>query len=125
MRLTDKIKEALGLSMLFSAVSLAIAFVVLSIRKRSVLAALAALAAAQGVAGLWLLVDGKSKRGLHDDWVQRPAAQEDVELFSDEECEQADAHIRQVLCGKREGREPVRILREIPRDEEATEADFQ
>ena len=48
------------------------------------------------------------------------------ELFDEAECREADAHIRQVLGGARRGGEAApRMLREIPRDEEATEADFQ
>ena len=71
------------------------------------------LAAAGGVAGYLLLTDPKQHR--HD---------RGEELFTAEECREADAHIRSVLGG-RQGEAIPSVLREIPRDEEATEADFQ
>ena len=64
MKITRKIMEMLGISMMVSAVTLVLVFLVLSIRRRSVLAALALLAAAEGTVGLWLLVDARSKVGL-------------------------------------------------------------
>lgn len=116
MKLTRRQKDTLGFGMLVSAVGLAITFIVLSCRKRSVFAALAALAVADGAAGYLLWTDpgmGKGKR------------QSEEELFTTEECREADAHIRQVLRGKQEEESTRRVLREIPRDEDATEADFQ
>ncbi len=64
MKITRKIKEMLGISMMVSAVTLAVTFLVLSFRRRSMLAALSALAAAEGTVGLWLLVDARAKAGL-------------------------------------------------------------
>lgn len=91
-------------------------------RKHSFLAAFSLLAAAEGAAGLWLLLDGKSTPRkacgtCHD------RDEEEDELFSEEECRVADAHIRSVLGGDDEEEGGV-TLREVPRDEDATEADF-
>ncbi len=116
MKLTRRQKDTLGLGMLISAVGLVITFIVLSCRKRSIFAALAAMAVAEGVAGYLLLTDPnprKMKKHGED------------ELFTEEECREADAHIRQMLRGKQEEEAARRVLREIPRDEDATEADFQ
>lgn len=116
MKLTRKQKENLGFSMLISAVGLVITFIVLSCRKRSVFAALSAMALAEGAVGYLLLTDPDPRK------VKK---QEAEELFSEEECREADAHIRQVLRGKRDGEASRQVLKEIPRDEDATEADFQ
>lgn len=116
MKLTRRQKDTLGFGMLISAVGLVITFIALSCRKRSVFAALAAMAVAEGAAGYLLWTDPNVKKGRK---------QSEEELFTEEECREADAHIRQVLRGKQEEETARRVLREIPRDEDATEADFQ
>ena len=127
MKLTRRQKEAIGFSMLISALVMMVSFLVLAFRKRSIWAALLAVAAAEGVAGYLLLTDpmpAKHRKGRRKKAIV--ALDADEELFDEAECREADAHIRQVLGGARRGGEAApRMLREIPRDEEATEADFQ
>ena len=120
-KLNRRTKEALGISMMISAFSMTIAFLVLAVRKRSFLAAFSLLAAAEGTAGLWLLLDGRSTpkkvcRACETE-------QEEEELFDEEECRVANAHIRSVLGGDDEDEGGLSV-REVPRDEDATEADF-
>ena len=112
--------------MLISALVMMVSFLVLAFRKRSIWAALLAIAAAEGVAGYLLLTDPKPAKPRHGKRRAIVALDDDEELFDETECREADAHIRQVLGGTRRGGEAApRMLREIPRDEEATEADFQ
>ena len=126
MKLTRRQKEAIGFSMLISALVMMVSFLVLAFRKRSIWAALLAIAAAEGVAGYLLLTDPKPAKPRHGKRRAIVALDDDEELFDETECREADAHIRQVLGGTRRGGEAApRMLREIPRDEEATEADFQ
>ncbi|MBQ8341639.1 MAG: hypothetical protein IJY22_04600 [Clostridia bacterium] len=117
MKLTKRVKETLGLSMLISAASMAVLFVVLSCKKRSILAALATLAAVEGGIGAWLLSEQRMKK-------LRNQSCED-ELFDEEECREAERRMRGVLGSRHNEDAAPRVLREIPRDEEATEADFQ
>ena len=117
MKLTNRIKEVLGLSLLISAVSLVVNVVVLACKKRSLLGALAAVAAAEGVCGACLLAKKKMKK------VQGEPAED--ELFTEEECKEANARMRGVLGNRHDQEVAPKILREIPRDEDATEADFQ
>lgn len=123
LKLTRKAKEMLGISMLISATSLVIGFIVLAYRKKSIAAAVLALAAAEGVTGAVLLSDATSRRRARS--ARRRADAEELELFDDAECRAATAHMQSVLGGRHDEGEPASMLREIPRDEEATEADFQ
>ncbi|MBQ8357480.1 MAG: hypothetical protein IJX39_06690 [Clostridia bacterium] len=116
MKLTRRQKETAGLSMLISAGTLTVTFIILSCRKRSVPAALAALAAAETSAAYLLLTEPKPRK-------HKKGTEE--ELFSDEEYRAAGEHIRHVLGGRHDEEVAPRVLREIPRDEDATEADFQ
>jgi|GEM_PF-2035023 len=126
MKLTRRQKETVGFSMIFSAITLMVSFAVIACRKRSILAALAAVAAAEGVTGYLLLTDPKPRKSCRARKGQKCADKEaEEELFDAEECREADAHIRQVLGGRHNEEAAPRVLREIPRDEDATEADFQ
>ena len=134
MKLTKRTKETLGISLLISAVSLAITFVVLSVRKRSFLQALLVLATAEGTAAGLLLADKEGKLpkpNLKKKFVRaEEAANEDAEeteLFDEETGKEAEEQIKEVLGGWRddETASAPRARREIPRDEEATEQDFQ
>ena len=116
MKLTRKQKDRIGLGALISAVVLTVTFITLSFRKRSILAALAAMAMASGAVGGLLLTDSDA---------QSRAKHGEEELFDEQECREADAHIRRVLGGKQGEETAPSVLREIPQDEDATEADFQ
>ena len=124
MKLTRRNKEIVGISMLISAVSLLFTFIALACRKRSALTALAMLLAAESAAGAALLVEepvrrkAAARRAAKES--EESALDEVEELFSEEEADEAAAHVR----GELSGNEP-RARREIPQDEDATEADFQ
>lgn len=117
MKLTKRMKEALGLSLLISAASMVVTFVVLSCKKRSVLAALAAMAALEGGIGACLLTERSLRRAQGE-----PC---EDELFDEAECRMAERRMRGVLGSRHNEDAAPRVLREIPRDEDATEADFQ
>ena len=128
MKLTRRNKEIVGISMLISAVSLLFTFITLACRKRSALTALAMLMAAEGAAGAALLVEEPVRRAKAARRAAKQAEEEmsEVEeLFSEEEADEAAAHIHTVLAGKQEEGELPRALRDIPQDEDASEADFQ
>ena len=116
MKLSRRQKENIGFSMLISAIGLVITFITLACRKRSIFAAFAAMAVAEGALGYLLLTDPDPRKSKKHG---------EEELFTEEECREADAHIRQMLRGKQDGEATRKILKEIPRDEDATEADFQ
>jgi hypothetical protein len=117
MKLTKRMKEALGLSMLISAATMVVTLVVLTCKKRSLLAALAAMAAVEGACGAYLLAERHAKRVVGE-----PC---EDELFTEEECLVAERRMRGALGSRHSEDAAPRVLREIPRDEEATEADFQ
>lgn len=123
LKLTRKAKEACGISMLISAISLVISFIVLACRKKSIAAAVLALAAAEGVVGVALLSDATSHHRAKS--ARRRADAEELELFDEAECGVAANHMASILGGRHDEGDPTSLLREIPRDEEATEADFQ
>ncbi len=117
MKLTRRQKETIGFSLLLSAAVPTAALLLTVGRRRGLPMALAAAAAVQGVAGYLFLTDPK------------PAARKknppEERLFTDSECRMAEAHIRRVLGGRHDEEAAPRVLREIPRDEDATEEDFQ
>lgn len=119
------LKEILGVSAVLSAFALCVTFIVLAVRKKSVVQALLAIAAAEGAVGAAVLL---TKEHVKNN--TKPAASEeevdDEELFDDEECEEAELRVRSVLGGRRdeESAGAPSARREVPRDEEATEADF-
>ena len=112
--LSKRTKETLGLSMLISAASLSATFLVLNCKKRG---ALMALAAVEGGIGAYLLAEHRVRRA-------REQSCED-ELFDEAECREAERRMRGVLGSRHNDDAAPRVLREILRDEEATEADFQ
>lgn len=122
MKLSRRMKETLGLSMLISAVGLVVTFVAVACRKRSLLSAIALLAAGELAVGAYLVESTAPTSRARKARAAAPGAEE---LFTDAECREANAHIRNVLCGRHEEEAAPRVIREIPRDEEATEADFQ
>ncbi|MBE6555125.1 MAG: hypothetical protein E7663_02655 [Ruminococcaceae bacterium] len=125
MKLSQRKREIVGLSMLVSAVSLCVTFIVLSFRKKSVWQALLAIAAAECAVGSALLIKRERCRTVNAP-VEEVSTEEE-ELFTPAEAAEAQLRIRSVLGGTREGEvaKAPSLRREIPRDEEATEADFQ
>lgn len=126
MKFTSKQKEIAGLSLMATSCALMIGSVACSLRKRTAaaVAPLAAAAALEGTAGLWLLVEGRSRVGEKSSLATQQEYTAEDELFDQETAAAAEARVRGVLCGRHDEGVPNRILREIPRDEEATEEDF-
>lgn len=123
MKLSKRIKENLGISMLISAISLVFTFLVLAVRKKSLLQAMLVFAAAEGTVGALLVMERERQK----EKAQAAAAEEPEELFDEEESREAELRVRSVLGGQRddEYEDMPAVRREIPRDEDATEADFQ
>ena len=94
-------KQALGLAAVFSAIALAITFLVLAVRKRSITGALLALASATGGAvGATLLLDSAVAPDPDGENVVMPeenAAQGEEELFSEDEADLAAQSLESVL----------------------------
>ncbi len=123
MKLSQRIKENLGISMLISAISLVFTFLVLAVRKKSLLQAMLVFAAAEGTVGALLVLERERKK----EQAEAAANEEPEELFDEEESREAELRVRSVLGGQRddEYEDTPAVRREIPRDEDATEADFQ
>ena len=126
MKLTSKQKEIAGLSLMATACALMAGSVACSLRKRTAATALplAATAALEGVAGLWLLVEGRSRAGERPSLSVGQEYTAEDELFDQEAAKKAEERVRGVLCDRCEESVPNRVLREVPRDEEATEEEF-
>ena len=116
MKLTRRQKETIGFSMLISAGTTLITAVAAGGHKKRVLLASGIMATLEGVAGYLLLTDPKPRKAEKD------TAEE---LFDPEECREANGAMRRILGGRHGGEVAPSVLREILKDEEATEADFQ
>ena len=116
-KVSRKQKQALELGVIFSAAALAVSFLITACRKRSICAAIGAILSAGCGIGCLAATDEGVKR------YKKQSAEE--KLFTEEECRASRAHVRRVLGGRHDEQVPPRVLREIPRDEEATEDDFQ
>ncbi len=124
MKLNNEQKRILGISLVFSAVTLMFSFIILCFKKKSILSAVLALAAAEGVIGLALIKDDlpcckKAEAEAEED-------EEPVELFDDEELAYAESVIGAELSQRNDGEAPTcpNAKRVIPTDDEASEADF-
>ena len=117
--MTKRTRQTLGLSLLVSAFTLSVLFIVSCIKKKSILSAILALAALEGGAGAYLLMaDDKKKKAIRRSF--------ESEWFDGDEADLADRVMKAELgLGEEEGMTHApRLHREIPRDEEACEADF-
>ena len=117
LKVNRKQKKALDLGAILAAATLTVSFLITACRKRSIRAALCAvLSAGCGAVCLAASGTGMARFKKHPD---------EEKLFSDEECRAAQAHVRRVRGGRHDEQIPPRVLRDIPRDEDATEDDFQ
>ena len=118
--MNKRTKFFIGVALIISAISTTLTFISLCFKKKSALAALAALATAEGIIGLSLIED--------NNLICRKKAKEvdDSELFGDEDIDLAMSGIDAELTYKNdgEGAGTSHIRYEIPKDEEASEADF-
>ena len=116
--------DYIGLSLIVSAVILTLVFIVACIKKKSLLAALSAVAAANAAGCLCFLNHKRKKNGGHFfDFFDESK----YEIFDKEELEHAARAIRASFCKNRVTDECGRTAKpiyEIPVDEETTEADF-
>ena len=120
MKLDKKQRHIIGISLVFSAISLMLSFIVLCFKKKSLLSAVLALAAAEGIVGLSMIKDMELPK-KEDDEEEEPS-----ELFEDEDLADAEAIIDAELSQRNDGEAPVppNAKREIPKYDEASEADF-
>ncbi|MBQ8388450.1 MAG: hypothetical protein IJX46_05965 [Clostridia bacterium] len=123
MKLTRKERGFLGLSLIFSACMLVIVFIITCIKKKNLLAALAAVAAIDVAAGCWFLHRTKKNNGYAFDFFD----EDDYEIFDEEEAKDAEKAIYASFL-KRRGTEnagrSAKPVYEIPVDEDASEEDF-
>ena len=129
MKMNKETKQLLGLSAVISAFLISFAFIVLAVRKKSILGAVLAISAAAGSAvGTGALLgalfapdtEGESVPSTMD-------ADDETELFDADEAVEAACIVRHVLGGKRDGetvQEVPSVRPQIPQDDEMTEADF-
>ncbi len=123
MKLNKQQKHIAGISLIFSAVTLVFSFIILCFKKKNLLGAILALAAAEGVVGLALIKDDLPccKKAEVEEEDEEP-----VELFDDEELAYAESVIGAELSQRNDGEAPTcpNAKRVIPTDDEASEADF-
>ena len=106
-----------GIALIVSAITTLFTFISLCFKKKGMLAALATLAAAEGVIGLALIEDNKGRR--------KKRAVADEELFDGDALEFAEATVDAELSDiDDENPSAPRIDFEIPKDEDACEDDF-
>ena len=100
MKLKKEEKQAIGLAAVFSAMALAITFLVLAVRKRSITGALLALTTATGSAvGATLLLDAAVAPDPDGENVVVPDGENegDTELFEQDELEAAEQCLEAAL----------------------------
>ena len=107
--MTGKTKKTIGLSLIVSAITFTIGFLILCHKKKGLIPAILALGAAEGIAG-YLLYDDTKLEPIKAIKVKGPLFEEDDEFFSDEELEYVKAAIDAELSQKND-------------DEAANEAD--
>lgn len=116
--------DYIGLSIIASAVILTLVFIIACIKKKSLLAAFAAVAAANATGCWFYLTHNRKKNGGHFfDFFDESK----YEVFDKEELEYAAKAIRECFCKNRvtdESGRTAKSIYEIPVDEETTEADF-
>lgn len=123
-------KLYIGISLIASALTLVVTFIVLCIKKKSIGKAILGIAAIEGVGGAALILSY-----LDDESMLSPCRgifrkDHGFEFFDDAEADDTGKIARAELCDDEiasfEGEElKYKLDFDIPRDEEATEADFQ
>ena len=119
-------KFMIGVSLVVSAITTTVAFIALCIKKKNAWQALLAIAATEGLVGLALIEDKIPERIT----INRPKkvnVEETEEMFDDEDIDEALSTINAELSHTNDdegANTSPRINTEIPRDDEASEADF-
>ena len=116
--MNKKTKFVIGIALVISAITTLFTFISLCFKKKSAIAALAALAAAEGLIGLALIEDNKGR-------FCKKAVAADAELADGEAVELAEVTADADSSDtESESASDSRIEFEIPKDEEACEDDF-
>jgi hypothetical protein len=133
MELNRKTRELLGATLFVSSITLSATCAALCSGKRAGAGLLATLAALECAAGAALVcgADEQITKKLEERRAAKEAAAAQIptdedgreELFAEEDCARVEADMRTEL--DREEKKAAPEMREIPRDEEATEAEFQ
>jgi len=111
---TKKKRDYLGITLLVSAFVLTVVFIVTCIKKKNILAAIAAVAAVNAVGGSWVLRCNRHGGNFFDFFDENHC-----EAFEQDKAHKAIRAQRLAECGY------VNIpVYEIPVDDETTEADF-
>ena len=118
-------KFTIGVSLVVSAATTAAAFVALSIKKKSPWQALLAITATEGLVGLALMQDKLPTISTITKPTKIDLDMTDVEFFGEDDLDDISTAMGAELSHTDdEGDGMPRINRDIPRDEEASEADF-
>ena len=117
-------REYLGVALILSAALMVVIFIITCIKKKNLLAAIAAVAAIDITAGYFLI---KGARKKNNGYVFDLFDGEDYEVFDDDEAKNAERTIRASFNKRHsaDGRgKSAKPIYEIPVDDEATEEDF-
>jgi len=110
-----KKRDYLGLTLLVSAFALTIVFIVTCIKKKNILAAIAAVAAVNAVGGWWVLLCNRHGGSMFDFFDEN----NNYEAFEEDKAHKAKRAKMLEECGY-----VSTPVDEIPVDDETTEADF-
>ena len=106
--MNKRTKLFVGIALLVSAFTTMFTFISLCFKKKGMLAALAAFATAEGLIGLALIEDNSKRR-------PKTAAEVDAEIFADDIIDLSEVAEDA----------PSTLDFDVPKDEEASEEDFQ
>ena len=109
-----KTRLYVGRSLIVQAFSVLIMFLILCTKKKSIAAAFLAVAAMEGAVGAYLLYQQRDD-ALEDD------SFDPSEFFADDEFDFDDSMINADIYGSDDGA----VDNDVPKDDEASEADFQ
>lgn len=118
----NKQKKLLGLSLIVSAITMLFTLLIAPGKSKKTSRFLSVLALIEGLAGLFVATE-EPRRQLRDRRAETEL--DDSELFDEDEADDAVSVIHAELSRTQEGEDATpRLNREIPCDEDATEADF-
>ena len=112
-------KFMIGISLVVSAITTMITFIALCIKKKNAWEAILAIAAAEGLVGLALMED-KIPAKISINRPKKVKAEEPEEMFDDEDLSSINAE----LADDDQPASTPKLDTEIPRDDEASDADF-
>lgn len=114
--MNKRTKFFIGVTLIISAITTTVTFIALCFKKKSALAALAALATAEGIIGLSLIEE--------NNFLCKKKCKADDELDEDIDLDMSDIDAELTYKNDGEGAGAPHIRYEIPKDEEASEEDF-